>query len=1420
VDGSPLHRTSLCTIVIELVFSVIHIHIYTVLRCIPIVMEPKTERTMNVVGFSQDDGDADRRHSSADDGFENDDGSELDEQPHPRAAASSSSSPGKGKEGHLRVNLHSPLRAERAGDLREEFSRSSSPLSEQPHHRVSSSSSSSPPPPGKGKGKEGDLRVNLHSPLRADRAGDLREDLSRSSPLSEQPHRRAAASSSSSPGKGKEGHLRVNLHSPLRADRAGDLREEFSRSSSLLFSPVSPTMQTLVANVRSLRLLEKESRSHRSLQNAPGSPPPPPHPLSAGLAQGEGVPVFDNGLFLHSNDAWLSSPIGVAVPPDVYPPMKIGAEQRTTAQNSNRGADAVEEEQGNPLYPTAKSNGIPLYRCTPFSSSPSSSSSSAGIYRHASVRRLLEKRAEASELHLKVRRRVVSGNLTRRKSGLHVQELADLVSCRCRILPLLNIVLLQLGFVTLNPMSEKMAQHAKAMKADVKLGRRTKTYRVGGGYEFETGAPISVGEEEYYLFRHEPKFAKWCLGLRAMVHSELAESYCMASAWKQAFTHCDISKNMLGKAAAIENENARTGDDGGLPDDNDDDGREEHKEKCTLLAQLTEEFGLHLSGMRAAFERAIVKAGPLFNVEAFKSLPDQGFSGPVNLDILILLKADSGKAGNYVREVRESMSQMVHSLRSHAGGAKCVLRIGLAVCQSKSSIQIQDFSPDTRQIEQWLDGVLTHIMSSHTKMTLQQPSSLSEVSVTDALDLLTDTLADAAARVHWSEGSVKSVKCLIIVAPEEPNPQSMYSAAHYNSAAYPDSTSSGEGFMRAVNGLLEKGVDFHFLRLSPRNDSVIKAIRTQCEARNASLVVRNMVGQDMTMLGPFLFRCAFDSMTSAVRKEISDISFVNMPPIERTPVPSRSLVDEIRCDMSLTNTLSGLGMMDYFASTSNAKVSWADCMKQLRALSGGLTGKRGCFSLLQVKIRLIQVDAYGRRNRSSSPQSEGGELCPTTAVMHTLLSESMHVVRHMNGLLEPGFRGLGGSSHAAMFACEILRKASEIKVAEFRADKRAAEKICRDQVKAWLNSDAGRARVHERAKQLQASAANAERLKQGLDLNASNDHDDDLLTMHVLPWNVAVANAKESLLEINMSQLQERSMPDPAVLDTVVEMLHHERRIKEELLGHSHEEVGSVLVMISQVYELSDRVKDSIVALTSAIAVFDHTSTAAVVPLLLPNDERPETEDLHIAGSLVEGRDFSETTMASFKCKPCTEAVGLELAHLARMQRDELLIRPNPAIPNFTRAATHFTHEATRVGMSGMNEHGVNMYANRAAELWKEVADIYRTGHGQTLEMLVCLEKACQVLECGYGPCSVESTKMWREVALLCNEKNLFRESALAWKVAHEGFDVNFGPKDPQTMSALNAYKQAVSSKKKKFQHYDRDETQLDGSELMSSLGD
>ncbi len=112
------------------------------------------------------------------------------------------------------------------------------------------------------------------------------------------------------------------------------------------------------------------------------------------------------------------------------------------------------------------------------------------------------------------------------------------------------------------------------------------------------------------------------------------------------------------------------------------------------------------------------------------------------------------------------------------------------------------------------------------------------------------------------------------------------------------------------------------------------------------------------------------------------------------------------------------------------------------------------------------------------------------------------------------------------------------------------------------------------------------------------------------------------------------------------------------------------------------------------------------------------------------------------------------------MQIDENYIPPNqlnPAIPNFTRAATYFTHEATRLGMSGMNEHGVNMYANRAAGLWTDVAKEH-TSRGQTLEMLLCLERACQVLECGNGPCSVESTKMWREVAQLCNEAKLFRE--------------------------------------------------------------
>jgi hypothetical protein len=50
-------------------------------------------------------------------------------------------------------------------------------------------------------------------------------------------------------------------------------------------------------------------------------------------------------------------------------------------------------------------------------------------------------------------------------------------------------------------------------------------------------------------------------------------------------------------------------------------------------------------------------------------------------------------------------------------------------------------------------------------------------------------------------------------------------------------------------------------------------------------------------------------------------------------------------------------------------------------------------------------------------------------------------------------------------------------------------------------------------------------------------------------------------------------------------------------------------------------------------------------------------------------------------------------------------------------------------------------------------------------------------------------------------------ESRLKWKVAHEGVDVNFGLKDPQTLSALNAYKKTVSLKNNKFQHYDRDET-------------
>jgi hypothetical protein len=50
------------------------------------------------------------------------------------------------------------------------------------------------------------------------------------------------------------------------------------------------------------------------------------------------------------------------------------------------------------------------------------------------------------------------------------------------------------------------------------------------------------------------------------------------------------------------------------------------------------------------------------------------------------------------------------------------------------------------------------------------------------------------------------------------------------------------------------------------------------------------------------------------------------------------------------------------------------------------------------------------------------------------------VLRHMNGL-ETGVQGFGGSSHGAIFACEIMRKASEIQVANFRGDKRAADKF-------------------------------------------------------------------------------------------------------------------------------------------------------------------------------------------------------------------------------------------------------------------------------------------------------------------------------------------------------------------------------------------
>jgi hypothetical protein len=96
-------------------------------------------------------------------------------------------------------------------------------------------------------------------------------------------------------------------------------------------------------------------------------------------------------------------------------------------------------------------------------------------------------------------------------------------------------------------------------------------------------------------------------------------------------------------------------------------------------------------------------------------------------------------------------------------------------------------------------------------------------------------------------------------------------------------------------------------------------------------------------------------------------------------------------------------------------------------------------------------------------------------------------------------------------------------------------------MKAWLNLDAGRTKVHEGAKATAPSIRDARgnvETGDGFEFNASNDHDDDdLLTMHVLPWNVAVANAKHSLLEIKMEQLRERAMPDPAALGIVVEML-------------------------------------------------------------------------------------------------------------------------------------------------------------------------------------------------------------------------------------------------------------------------------------------
>jgi len=329
-------------------------------------------------------------------------------------------------------------------------------------------------------------------------------------------------------------------------------------------------------------------------------------------------------------------------------------------------------------------------------------------------------------------------------------------------------------------------------------------------------------------------------------------------------------------------------------------------------------------------------------------------------------------------------------------------------------------------------------------------------------------------------------------------------------------------------------------------------------------------------------------------------------------------------------------------------------------------------------------------------------------------------------------------------------------------------------------------------------------LKNGVEFEDSGCpelQEDELLAMEVLPWSTAVEDAKESLYEIKITQLRERTMPNPAALDSVIEMLNQERRIKEQLLGHSHEEVGSVLVMISQVYELRDRPKDSISALENAVVLFDQNSS-------LPSDDGPETEEPHIAGSLLDGANLTDK-LDAFKCPPCTQAVASLLAHLARMQRDELW-PCDPAIPNFTRAASYFTQKTNILGMGGMNERGVNVYANTAAELWKELAQIYKSS-GRALEMLVSLEKACTVLECGYGPCSVESTKMWRAVAKICYEKEMFRESAIAWKSAHEGFEVNFGPKNSQSQAALLAYRKALSLKKKKHDEnlqkyqYDRD---------------